>query len=383
MTEVMRQSSDLVDDKLNAELDRRIGAIDALRGFDMFWILGAAGLVHGLRNLSQVEVVNVLAKQLEHVAWEGCHFYDIIFPLFVFLMGVSTVFSLRKIVAREGTGAAYRRVVFRAIILYLLGLFYYGSLSRDGGPEMFRYFGVLQRIAICYLAGGILFLSLQFRGLLFTCAGLLIGYWLLLTFVPVPGFGAGNYDEGKNLANYLDQQYLWGYKWDGDWDPEGLLSTLPAIATGLLGIFAGLILARSNLTPRQKFLNLVLLGVVCLLSGWVWSLQFPLIKKLWTSSFVLLTAGWSYLLLATFYLVIDVWNMRTWAQPFVWIGMNSIAIYMLANLVRFSSVVRRVVHQGVLDTIEPWGDLLVTLLSLMIAVGVCYLLYRKRIFIRV
>lgn len=385
MTEITGQSSALPGAKADTKVHPRVVAIDALRGFDMFWILGAASLLRGLRHVNKTEFVSTLSRQLSHVNWEGCHFYDIIFPLFVFLMGASTVGSLRNTVAREGRSAAYRRVLLRAIILYLLGLVYYGGLSHDGGPEMFRYMGVLQRIAICYLAGGVLFLNFRFRGLLVSCAGLLIGYWILMTFVPVSEHGAGNYEEGKNLANYLDQHYLPGYKLDGNgnWDPEGLLSTLPAIATGLLGIFAGLILFHADLSQRQKFGRLVMMGAVCLLVGWLWGLQFPVIKKLWTSSFVLLTAGWSYLLLAIFYLVIDICNIRTWAQPFVWIGMNPIAIYMLANLVGFSRLVRRVVHQDMVDAINPWGNLLVALLSLLVAVGICYVLHRKRIYIRV
>jgi len=376
-------SAESIDSPSIPPAGERVVSIDALRGFDMFWILGAGSLVHGLRSVSDGGFVSFLADQLEHVAWEGCRFYDIIFPLFVFLMGASTVFSLRKIVNRDGIAAAYRRVIWRAVVLYCLGLLYYGGLSRDGGPETFRYVGVLQRIAICYLAGGILFLNLRFRGLLLACAGLLIGYWALLTFVPVPGDGAGNFAEGKNLANYFDQQYLLGYKWRGDWDPEGLLSNLTAIATGLLGVFAGLLLYRSDLTKRQKVVYLAAAGCGCLLVGWLWGQQFPIIKRIWTSSYVLWTGGWSYLLLALFYLVIDVWNLRWWAQPFIWIGMNPITIYMLANLVGFSSLVRRVVHQQYFDAIQPWGDLLLALLSLLLAIGICYVLYRKRIFIRV
>lgn len=376
-------SAESIDSPSIPPAGERVVSIDALRGFDMFWILGAGSLVHGLRSVSDGGFVSFLADQLEHVAWEGCRFYDIIFPLFVFLMGASTVFSLRKIVNRDGIAAAYRRVIWRAVVLYCLGLLYYGGLSRDGGPETFRYVGVLQRIAICYLAGGILFLNLRFRGLLLACAGLLIGYWALLTFVPVPGHGAGNFAEGKNLANYFDQQYLLGYKWRGDWDPEGLLSNLTAIATGLLGVFAGLLLYRSDLTKRQKVVYLAAAGCGCLLVGWLWGQQFPIIKRIWTSSYVLWTGGWSYLLLALFYLVIDVWNLRRWAQPFIWIGMNPITIYMLANLVGFSSLVRRVVHQQYFDAIQPWGDLLLALLSLLLAIGICYVLYRKRIFIRV
>jgi predicted acyltransferase len=350
----------------------------------MFWIMGADRLVAGLRQASDAPLVVLLADQLEHVPWAGFHFYDLIFPLFVFLMGTSTVFSLSKILGQEGPRAAHWRVFRRFAILYVLGLLYHGGMSRDGGPEMFRYLGVLHRIAICYLFGGLLFIHLRTRGLLIACVLLLVGYWALMTFVPVPGHGAGVYDEGKNLANYIDTHYLPGYKWDGDWDPEGILSTLPAIASGLLGIFAGLLMRREDLTALQKVGYLAALGVVCLALGALWGMQFPIIKKVWTSSFVLFAGGWSYLLLALFYLVIDVWHVRTWSRPFVWIGMNCITIYMLSNLVGgFSRIVRRAIHPPLEAAMAPWGSLVVAVLALGLAVLICWYLYRRRIFLRV
>ena len=242
---------------------------------------------------------------------------------------------------------------------------------------------MLQRIAICYLLGGLVYLNFRLRGMIVVCATLLIGYWALLTFVPVPGFGAGNFAEGKNLTNYIDQQFLPGYKWDGDWDPEGLLSTLPAVASALFGMFAGMLIRRSDISEARKVLYLSLIGVGCLLLGWAWGFQFPVIKKLWTSSYVLIAAGWSYLLLAAFYLIIDVWKVDFWARPFVWIGMNPITIYMLTNLIDFQDLVRRVIHQPLVDLAAPYGELLVSVLALGLAVGVCWLLYRNRIFLRV
>ncbi len=363
---------------------RRIESLDALRGFDMFWILGADSLVAGLRQLTDSPAVAALADQLEHVDWEGFRFYDLVFPLFIFLMGASTVFSLSKLLEVEGKRAAYGRVLKRFVILYLLALVYSGGLSRGDGPEMFRYLGVLQRIAICYLFGGILFIHLRWRGLLAACVALLVGYWALMKFVPVPGSGAGVLEEGKNLANYIDIHYLPGYKWDGQWDPEGILSTLPAIATGLLGIFAGLLIRRDDLTDGQKVAAMAALGAACLGLGYLWALDFPIIKKLWTSSFVLVAAGWSYLLLALFYQLIDVWKLRTWSRPFVWIGMNSLTIYLLNNFVGgFRSVVRRVIHQPLEDAMGPWGSLVIAALALLLAVGICGYLFRRRIFFRV
>ena len=364
-------------------VSQRIASIDALRGFDMFWIIGADSLVRGLRHVSDSRVIHVVAEQLEHVDWIGCHFYDLIFPLFVFLVGASSVFSLERTLQRHGRAAAYRRLVRRALILFLLGIFYYGARSRDGGPEMFRYVGVLQRIAICYLLGGLCYLSFRLRGMLVICGVLLIGYWALLTFIPVPGVGAGDFAEGRNLTNYLDQHFLPGYKWDGDWDPEGILSTLPAVASGLFGIFAGMLIWNRDIDSKKRFLCLLAAGLGCLLVGWIWSQQFPLIKKLWTSSYVLIAAGWSYVFLALFYVVIDVWRIDFWARPFVWIGMNPIAIYMLTNLIDFDSIVRRIVHQPTVDLLSPYGELVVSVLALSLAVGICGVLYRRKLFLRI
>lgn len=365
----------------------RVESIDALRGFDMFWILGGEHLVVSLHRASESQGFTGLshvAEQMDHVAWEGFHFYDLIFPLFVFLMGVSTVFSLTKVIQTKGKGAAYWRVIRRFALLYLLGLFYHGAMSRDGGPETFRYMGVLHRIAICYLFGGILFINLRFRGLLIAAFVLLVGYWAAMTFVPVPGGEAGNYAEGLNLANYVDIHYLGGYKWDGDWDPEGILSSLPAIASGLLGIFAGFLIRRQDLTSIQRVGYLVGAGLLCLALGYGWSFQFPIVKKLWSSSFVLVAGGWSYLLVALFYLVIDVWKVKFWSRPFVWIGMNCITVYMASNLVDgFQGLVRRVVHQPAVDGMGAWGDLVITLLGLLLAIAFCRYLYKRQIFIRV
>ena len=365
------------------EPPRRYVSIDALRGFDMFWILGAGSLVTALNKLGAIPPIQFIANQLEHVEWEGFRFYDLIFPLFVFLMGVSTVFSLGRIVEQRGKLAAYWRLVRRFIILYLLALLYHGPMSRDGGPEMFRYLGVLHRIGLCYLFGGILFLNFRFRGLLVWSAALLVGYWLLMAFVPIGDAAPGSFEEGKNLANEIDRLYLPGYKWDGDWDPEGLLSTVPAIVSGLLGIFAGMLLKNDELEDSRRITYLVIAGVLCLALGYGWGFQFPIIKKLWTSSFVLVAAGYSYLLVALFHAIVDVAEFDIWARPFVWIGMNPITLYMIGGLVGFGDLVRRLVHQPILDRTEPWGHLVVALLGLALMISLARWMYARKIFVRI
>ena len=378
----------MATDSSRVSVTERVESIDALRGFDMFCILGGERLIIGLNRASEgagFHGLATIADQMDHVQWAGFRFYDLIFPLFVFLMGVSTVYSLTKLIDRKGKSAAYGRVLRRFAILYLLGLFYHGGMSRDGGAGNVSdtWESCIASPSATYSEGCCLstyaFAACWRRLFCYS-----VGYWAVMTFVPVPGGEAGNYAEGANLANYIDAKYLPGYKWDGDWDPEGILSSFPAIATGLLGIFAGMLLRRKGLTAMQRVGYLALAGVFCLAAGWAWGLQFPIIKKLWTSSFVLYAGGWSYLLLALFYLMIDVWKIGVWHRPFVWIGMNCITVYMASNLVGgFGRLVRRVLHKETVASMGVWGNLTVTLLGLLVAIFFCRWLYNRKIFLRV
>jgi len=359
----------------------RLMSLDALRGFDMFWIVGADALVEALRKLSDGRVMQGLAGQLEHAGWAGFHFEDLIFPMFVFIVGVSLVFSLSRTIEQQGRSGAVRRIVPRAVLLYLIGIFYYGGF---GTPfSEIRLLGVLQRIALAYLFAGLIFCFFKTRGRIIWCAGLLVGYWLVMTFVPVPGGAAGNFAEGQNLANWVDKEYLPLRKWDGNHDPEGLLSTLPAIASCLLGVFAGVLLRDSKRSDWNKVGQLAVAGVALVALGWLWNFQFPVIKKLWTSSFVLVAAGYSSIMLALFYLVVDVWKFRKWAQPFVWIGMNPITVYLFAGLVDVRSIAQRFVG-GDLNKLYlgRYGDLVVALMGLAIIFGLSHFLYRRKIFLR-
>jgi predicted acyltransferase len=366
----------------NAAKPGRLMSVDALRGFDMFWIIGADALLEGLRKVSDNGAFQVIARQLDHVAWAGFHFEDLIFPMFVFIVGVSLVFSLGRTIEQKGKAGAAARILRRALLLYLLGIFYYGGFSTSFHD--IRLLGVLQRIALAYLFAGLIFCFTGLRGCVIACFTLLLGYWVLLTFVSVPGVGAAHFGPGQNLTNWVDKQYLPLRKWDGDYDPEGLLSTLPAIASCLLGVFAGTLLKRRNLEDRRKVLYLVAAGVACVLLCWLWNLQFPVIKKIWTSSFVLVAAGYSSVLLGVFYLVVDVWKYRKWALPFVWIGMNPITIYMIDNLVNMDQIARRFVG-GDLNKLYlgRFGDLTVALVGMGLTLAICRFMYQRKIFLRV
>lgn len=389
-------------------------SVDALRGFDMFWIIGAGPLVKALKEMHEGPATEFLATQLQHVQWEGFRFYDLIFPLFLFLVGVSSVFSLDKTIAQAGRAKAIARVIRRSVLLFALGVFYYGGLSARW-PDI-QLAGVLQRIAACYLAAGLIYCTVRSsKAMAIIASALLVGYWGLVAYVPFPDLKldkqtieplveklgtdspaalavsvsehvTGVYEEGRNLTNYVDFRFLPGKKSQTWYINEGLLSTMPSIAICLFGIFTGRLLQRDDMPGLRKVTWLFASGVVGVLVGWLWSHDFPLIKRIWTSSFCLMASGYSVLLLAVFYLVIDVWKRQRWCQPFVWIGTNSITIYLAVKFISFPKLAEGLVGGDVkhwLDGLATGlGSLLVALVGLALAVLLCWFLHHRRIFLR-
>ena len=359
----------------------------------MFWIVGGEALFYALSKLDGVrsEILNTLIIQLQHVSWEGFRFYDLIFPSFVFIVGASIAFSLGKLQTSGSRRAAVRRVILRGLLLWLIGIIYYGGISNGlYDPETnrgVRLLGVLQRIGICYLVAGLLFIYLPVRGLVMAFLVLLAGYWALLSFVAVPGQETVSFEAGRNITNWFDSKYLPFAKWSGTYDPEGILSTLPSIATCLLGVFVGLLLKNKKLTRGKRVLIFFGVGFIFVLCGHLWGGYHPVIKSLWTSSFVILAGGWSLILLSFFYLVIDVANIKKWAMPFVWIGMNPIMIYLLSTVLDFNHIAKRVLG----GPVEEWADgILPGLGALLIAVGgiflifwLCQTLYKRKVFLRI
>jgi len=393
----------------------RLVSVDALRGFDLFWIMGGDSLAYALHGMSHDPVTAALARQLDHVEWAGFHFYDLIFPLFVFIMGASAVLSLSRIREQGGRMAAVRRILVRGAVLFALGIIYNGGLAQPW-PDV-RIMGVLGRIALCYTFAGLAYCFLPPRGLAALAATLLLGYWGLLALVPipdvrpVPGFGvitkeagftdvsqlrmnssvrvAGSYVQGVNLTNYLDQKYLPGRKYDGTYDPEGLLSTLPACATGLLGVLAGIFLRTSAASDGRKAALLLAAGAFGVVAGFAWGVEFPVIKKIWTSSYVLVAGGYSAALLGLFYWLIDVRKWTGWCQPFVWIGMNTITLYLGDALLHgYGTVAARLVGGSVAAFCDAHvapgaGDLLVALVAIVLFTSLARFLFRRGVFVRV
>lgn len=378
----------------------RLLSLDALRGFDMFWIVGAHGLFLALTRLLQgydagtvpawlTPWLDLITVQLEHVSWEGFHFYDLIFPMFVFITGASTVFSISKRLQTDSKSKIFAKILWRTIFLYALGLFYYAGMDEIQNYGDLRYMGVLQRIAIAYGFGATLFLFLNPRWLIASFAIILIGYYALVAFMPFEGSSELKYsqrfDEGpeNNFVNNFDSKYLAGYKWDGTHDPEGVLSNIPAVGSCLLGLFAGMILINPDRKKSWKFSMLLVLGIVSLALGYGWGLFFPVIKKLWTSSFVLMAGGWSFLLLAFFFLVVDIWKFKYWAMPFVWIGSNAITIYMMWQIIDFDGLAGRIIQFALANQLGAYAPLAKYFLSIGFAIAILRFLYIRKIHIRI
>jgi predicted acyltransferase len=388
---------------------RRLMSLDALRGFDMFWIVGGEEVVHGLYHALPCAPLALLHHQMDHKPWQGVAFYDLIFPLFVFIVGASIVFSLTRTIERVGKAAALKRIFIRSTILYCFGLLVYGGISE--GLDHVRWMGVLQRIALCYFFTSLIFCTFRPRGMIITCVCLLAAYWALTSFVPIRDFnletrqlqkmnltpyGAdtraqflattnwvrGRFDDGLNLTQQIDFQYLPGHRWDGAYDPEGILSTLPAIGTCLLGIFAGLLLRNTSVPDQKKVIYLLLAGVGAVLLGFLWGLQFPVIKKIWTSSYVLVAGGYAALFLAAFYQMIEIWQWRRWCTPFVWIGMNAITIYLAFHLISFANLAKLVVGGPVYQGLGNWGDLALSLAVIAMTFSLVRFLFVRKIFLR-
>jgi predicted acyltransferase len=381
----MPTASDDLPESNETAPPERLTSIDALRGFDMFWIVGGDQVMRALCKWWGTPEALRFGEQFHHVEWEGFRFYDLIFPLFLFLVGVVLPFSLRKYMTGDHPKSqALQRTARRVVLLFLLGLIYNGLL--DLHFDTLRATGVLQRIAVCYGVASLIFLFTKVRTQVVLFGAILIGYWAVLMFVPAPETNtAGDLARETNLAGYLDRHYLPGKIYEayyGYGDNEGLLSTIPAVATALLGVLAGHWLL-SDRNRWAKAAGLAAMGLGCLGIGLLWGRDFAIIKNLWTSTFVLVAGGWSLLLLALFYTIIDVLRLRRWAFFFVVIGVNAITIYMARDIIPFDAIAKYFLG-GVKEryagsfgpTVLPIGVLAIEWLFLLH-------LYRNRIFLRV
>lgn len=392
---------------------KRLLSLDALRGFDMFWIVSGEGIFHGLANgikenhalvqnhgdwtiatnpnLSVFERVLVgISNQLHHSPWNGFTFYDLIFPLFIFISGVSIPFSYQKYFKDKkngtaATGQIYFALIKRTLILILLGAAVNGMLQWKG-YENIRFASVLGRIGLATCFAALIYLNTSIKKQVICFVSILVGYYLLMRFVPVPGFGSGVFTPEGNLAAYLDRLFLPGKLHRTVYDPEGLLSTIPAICSALLGIFTGTFMQHKTiaLNPTKKALYLIVSGIALLVIALAGSFFFPINKAMWSSTFVLFAGGWSILLFAIFYYLIDVLAWQKWSMPMVWIGTNSILIYVCAHgLFNFEST-SAFLFSGIINTMPAaWQQAGIWTGVLMVQLFCLKFLFDKKWFLKI
>lgn len=357
---------------------RRLMSLDALRGFDMFWIVGGESLIVALLALTGWHGFQAILDQLEHPEWNGFLFLDLVFPLFIFISGVAMPYSLgRRLEEGHSRLELHWHVVRRGLILVLLGLIYQGLLTFDFANQ--RYPSVLGRIGLAYMFAGLIFLHSSWRGQLAWILGLWLGYWAALKWVPVPGIGLGDLTAGNTVADFVDRNLLPGTLYEVVRDPEGILSTLPAIGTALLGVVTGQWIRHGRMGAHGKAALMFLVGIALVTIGWYWDRWLPVNKNLWTGSFAAVVGGWSLILLAVFYWVIDVQQWRKWSFPFMVIGMNAITIYLAADFINFQSLAE-LIFEPAKPAVDPalFGCLGFALAWLML-----YIMYRSKWFLRV
>jgi predicted acyltransferase len=360
----------------------RVMSIDALRGFDMFWIIGGGAIFASLNEAFDCPATAWIKTQLTHVRWEGFHFEDLIMPLFLFIVGVVMPFSFHKRLERgDSRKKLYLHVIKRTLILFVLGMVAQGHLLEYDLSKLHIYSNTLQSIAAGYLIAAILILNLRINWQIGVTAALLLLFWAFLALIPVPNHGAGVLTPDENFAIYLDRVIL-GPFIDGTDPPyTWILSSMTFACTVMLGVMAGYLL-RSDKSDRAKVLWLLAAGVGCLVLGLVWSLAFPIIKHIWTSSFVVYSGGLCFLLLALFYLVIDVWGLKKWSFGFVVIGTNAIAVYMATHLISFRNI-GGVFVDGLEKYAGNWFAFIRAVAALAVVWLILWWMYRKKSFIKI
>lgn len=367
---------------------QRLQSIDALRGFDMLFISGLAGLITAICALFPGGSDCWLATQMHHAAWDGLRHHDTIFPLFLFISGITFPFSYSKqLSAGCGRGRIYRKVLVRALVLCLLGIIYNGALT-EGSLADIRVASVLGRIGVAWMLAAIIYMNTgKLSTRLVIIGTILVGYWAALRFIPVPDApaGAGPFTFEGNLCGYVDRLLLPGRLHRGTFDPEGILGVVPAAATALLGMLTGdfVRVPADRISGGRKVLCMLGASALMLAVGLVWSRWFPINKALWSSTFVLVVGAYSLALFAIFYWLIDVKGWRGWAFPFTVVGMNSITVYMAERMINFDYT-SDFLASGLAGRLpEAWGEVIMAATFLVLVWLFTYFLYKKKIFLKV
>ncbi len=363
---------------------KRLLSIDALRGFDMFFISGGAAFLHIIHNKTDLEWVNMLSAQMEHPAWNGFTFYDFIMPLFLFISGVSLSFSLSSGVKRNvSKNDLYKKAFKRMVILMILGIIYKNAPVPIFDPSDIRFSSVLGRIGMATFVTTLLYLNFSIKQRFYWVMGILLSFYGAVYLIPVPGYGAGDLSFDGNLVGWLDRLIMPGRLSQGTFDQLGISTQLPSLCLTILGAWAGDMLREENMNEGKRLQNLLIIGSSLVVGGLIWSIHFPINKHLWTSSFILLTAGMGFLAIALFYWIIDILGFRKWAFFFKVIGMNSLTIYFTYSFINFGYTSSKI-FSGFLSPIdENWHEFILSFCTAGLVWIFLYILYRNKLFIKI
>jgi len=371
---------------------KRLESLDALRGFDLFFLVALGPLMHSLARTANVEWLNESIWVFSHVSWEGFSPWDLIMPLFLFMSGISMPFSLSRYKSISDKRPLLRRLAKRILLLWIFGMMCQGNLLALDPNTIYLYSNTLQAIATGYLITALLFLFTSRRTQIITAVVLLLVYWTAMQFITVDGYGGGNYTPQGNLAEWIDNTVLGRFRdtaqvIDGkvvvaDWyHYTWILSSLNFGVTVLTGLFAGYI-AKDKIEEKKKLKLYFGTGITMVIAGWLWNFQMPVIKTIWTSSMVLVSSGYCFLLMGLFYYWIDYKGHRsgiTWLKVY---GMNSIVAYMLANVVNFRCIGESLFY-GLEQYMGSYYSFLMTLWNIGAVYVIIWFMYKRGIFLKV
>lgn len=371
---------------------KRLESLDALRGFDLFFLVALGPLMHSLARTANVEWLNESMWVFSHVSWEGFSPWDLIMPLFLFMSGISMPFSLSRYKSISDKRPLLRRLAKRILLLWIFGMMCQGNLLALDPNTIYLYSNTLQAIATGYLITALLFLFTSRRTQIITAVVLLLVYWTAMQFITVDGYGGGNYTPQGNLAEWIDNTVLGRFRdtaqvIDGkvvvaDWyHYTWILSSLNFSVTVLTGLFAGYI-AKDKIEEKKKLKLYFGTGITMVIAGWLWNFQMPVIKTIWTSSMVLVSSGYCFLLMGLFYYWIDYKGHRsgiTWLKVY---GMNSIVAYMLANVVNFRCIGESLFY-GLEQYMGSYYSFLMTLWNIGAVYVIIWFMYKRGIFLKV
>ena len=368
---------------LRTKPKERLQSLDTLRGFDMAMLVGGAGILIALSKLTGWGWLGALETQMHHVEWEGFRFYDLIFPLFMFISGVAIPYAINsKLEKGVQKSRLFRKILVRLIALVVLGFLYNGILQR--GFSNPRLVSVLSQIGFGYFFAALISLySKSIRGVIYWLIGIMAGVAVLQLFVPVPGYGAGTFEPGSSINAWFDQLLIPGRHYGEVYDPEGFLCIVSAVTITMMGSLAGYLIRSGKAAPARKALYIAIAGILAIALSLALEPVYPVIKKMWTVSYVLRAAGVSALMLSSFYYVIDVRGSNSWTLFFRVFGMNSITIYMASRIIDFHDISRFFMNWTSVHISELWGALFIAIGVLILQWGLMLFLYRKKIFLRV